>query len=148
MCLPLQLLRLFNVVLFRTIELEVLTGLILDQRDYLGIIPALCLVSVPHCIPCWSQRDVAMVEYLSSSLTAIEERYPGCGIFLTGDFNRLNINQLIAQFRLKQLVRVQTRGDLPLTKNGSRYNFRNQMRTKRFSNTFIQSMYKRWNSCM
>ena len=28
------------MVLFRTIELEVLTGLILDQRDYLGIIPA------------------------------------------------------------------------------------------------------------
>ena len=36
------------MVFFRTIELEVLTGLILDQRDYLEIIPALCLVGVPH----------------------------------------------------------------------------------------------------
>lgn len=84
-----------------------------------------------------------MVDYLTSSLTAIEGRYPGCGISLTGDFNRQNINQLTAQFRLKQLVPVPTTGDLLPPKNGSRYNFRNQMRTKRFSNTFIQSMYKR-----
>ena len=41
----------------------------------------------------------------------IEGLYPGCGIFLTGDFNRLNINRLLAQFSTKQLVRVSTRED-------------------------------------
>ena len=42
---------------------------------------------------------------------SIEGLYPGCGNFLTGDFNRLNINRLLAQFSMKQLVRVPTRGD-------------------------------------
>ena len=37
--------------------------------------------------------DAAMVDYLFSSLTIIVGGYPGCGILLTGDFNRLK-NQL------------------------------------------------------
>ena len=55
--------------------------------------------------------DNSMIDYLSLTLTSIEGYYPGCGIFLTGDFNRLNTNRLQAQFRMKQLVRVPTRGD-------------------------------------
>ncbi|XP_068707894.1 uncharacterized protein [Montipora foliosa] len=52
-----------------------------------------------------------MLDYLKSTLTTIEGLYPGCGILLTGDFNRLNISRLLLQFKLKQLVRVPTRGD-------------------------------------
>ena len=32
-------------------------------------------------------------------------------LFLTGDFNRLNVNRLLVQFKMKQLVRVPTRRD-------------------------------------
>ena len=55
-----------------------------------------------------------MVDYLFSSLTTIEGRYPGCGILLAGDFNRLKISRLLTQFNLTQLVRVLTRGDQTL----------------------------------
>ena len=55
-----------------------------------------------------------MLDYLKSTLTTIEGLYPGCGILLTGDFNRLNISRLLLQFKLKQLVRVPTRGDSTL----------------------------------
>ena len=58
--------------------------------------------------------DVAMLDYLASSLIAIEGHYPGCRILLTGDFNRLNVTRLLAQFKLRQLVRVPTRGERTL----------------------------------
>jgi len=67
-----------------------------------------------------------MIDYLSSSLTTIEGRYPDCGILLFGDFNRLNISRLQTQFKLKQLVHVSTRGnqtlDLILTNMPHVYN--------------------------
>ena len=46
-----------------------------------------------------------LVVNLTSFLKAIEGRYPRC------DFNSLNIKQPMAQFRLKQLVWVPTRGE-------------------------------------
>ena len=52
-----------------------------------------------------------MLDYLSTTLTTIEGQYPGCGIFLAGDFNRLNVSRLSTQFRIKQLIRSPTRGD-------------------------------------
>lgn len=55
-----------------------------------------------------------MIDYLISSLTAIEGRYPGYGILLSGDFNRLNISRLQTEFTLKQLVRVPTSGNQTL----------------------------------
>ena len=58
--------------------------------------------------------DNAMLDYLASSLTTIEGRYPGCGILLTGDFNRLNLSRLLMQFKLKQLVNFPTRGERTL----------------------------------
>ena len=51
---------------------------------------------------------------IASSLTVIEGRYPGCGILITGDFNRLNVSRLLKQFKLKQLVRGPTRGERTL----------------------------------
>jgi hypothetical protein len=52
-----------------------------------------------------------MLDYLSTTLTTIEGHYPGCDIFLAGDFNRLTISRLSTQFRMKQLIRSPTRGD-------------------------------------
>ena len=70
--------------------------------------------------------NAVMIDYLISSLTTIEGRYPGCGNLLSGDFNRLNISRLQTQFKLKQLVRVPTRGnqtlDLILTNMPHVYN--------------------------
>ena len=66
-----------------------------------------------------------MLDYLFTPLTLIEGLYPGCGILFSGDFNRLNFNCLLNQFRLKQLVRKPTRGskilDLILTNMSQAY---------------------------
>lgn len=76
--------------------------------------------------------DEAMLNYLKASLTTIEGLFPGCGILLSGDFNRLNISRLLLQFKLKQLVRVPTRGDstldLIITNMPQLYN-KNQVQT-------------------
>ena len=42
--------------------------------------------------------DREMLSYLSTSLTTIESDYPGCGLMLAGDFNRLKVNRLLNQF--------------------------------------------------
>jgi hypothetical protein len=39
---------------------------------------------------------------------------PHAAIIIAGDFNHLNINQITNQFRLKQLVKFQTRGERTL----------------------------------
>ena len=61
-----------------------------------------------------SDNDALIRDHLFSSLTTIESKYPNCGILLAGDFNRLNINSLLRQFRLKQLVKVPTRNNATL----------------------------------
>ena len=55
-----------------------------------------------------------MLNHVTTTLTSIEGQFPGCGIFLCGDFNRLNIKRLAKQFKLKQLVDQPTRGDQTL----------------------------------
>ena len=55
--------------------------------------------------------DSILLDYLCETLTTIEGEYPGCGLFLCGDFNRLNIRRLTSQFRMKQLLNKPTRGD-------------------------------------
>lgn len=60
--------------------------------------------------------------YIFTSLTSIEGLYPGWGILLSGDFNRINVSCLLNQFWLKQLVRKPTRGSQilnPIIKNMS-----------------------------
>ena len=39
---------------------------------------------------------------------------PNAAIIITGDFNRLNIKQIVDQFRLKQLEKFPTGGNLTL----------------------------------
>ncbi|XP_068717073.1 uncharacterized protein [Montipora capricornis] len=82
-------------------ELEVLWIYSRPKRLPRGI-PCIVTGTVYHPA---SDDDNIMIDYLSSTLMSI------CGIFLTGDFNRLNVNRLLAQFSMKQLVRVPTRGD-------------------------------------
>ena len=61
-----------------------------------------------------SADDGTMLDYLSTSLTTIEGLYPGSGIMLTSDFNRLSINRLLAQFKMKEMVCVPTRAEQTL----------------------------------
>ena len=60
-----------------------------------------------------------IINHLFDSLMTAESIFPNCGIIITGDFNRLNLNQLKNHFKLKQLVKFHTRGtailDLILT---------------------------------
>jgi hypothetical protein len=54
-------------------------------------------------------EEKSIREHLFQSLTLAESRYSNCGLLITGDFNRLNINGLLNHFRLKQIVKASTR---------------------------------------
>ena len=58
-----------------------------------------------------SVSDSILLDYLCESLTLIEGMYPGYGLLLCGDFNRLDIRRITSQFKLKQIVNKPTRGD-------------------------------------
>mgnify|MGYP001800060252 FL=1 len=73
--------------------------------------PCIVFGTVYHTLHPEGACDNVMLEYLTTSLTTIEGLYPGCGIIVTGDFNRLNISRLMGQFKMKQLVRTPTRGE-------------------------------------
>ena len=77
------------------------------RRDYSNII-----VGVIYHPP--SDNDALIRDHLLSSLTQTESEFSNCGIILAGDFNRLNINFLLKNFRLKQLVKVSTRNNATL----------------------------------
>ena len=77
-------------------------------------IPCVIVGTVYHTHYPVGASDNAMLDYLAPWLTTIEGRYPGCGILLTGDFNRLNLSRLLMQFKLKQLVNFPTRGERTL----------------------------------
>ena len=94
-------------------ELEVLWVHLRPTRLQRGF-PCIVSGTAYHTLYPAGASDAAMVEYLFSLLTTIGGRYPGCGILLTGDFNRLKISGLLTLFKLKQLVRVPTRGDQTL----------------------------------
>ena len=65
-----------------------------------------CLVTAAIYHPP-SSDDSEILEYLSTSLTWVY--FPGCGIILAGDFNRLDIKNICINFGLKQIVTVPTR---------------------------------------
>ena len=70
-----------------------------------------CLVAGTVYHPHLGVNDSGMLDYLTTTLTTIEGQFPGCGIFVCGDFNRMNLNRFITQFKLKQIVDKPTRGD-------------------------------------
>ena len=51
-----------------------------------------------------------MLQYLTRSVSEVEGRYPGCGIIIAGDFNKLDIKSFCRLFRFKQLIKTPTRG--------------------------------------
>ncbi|PFX28660.1 Dorsal-ventral patterning tolloid-like protein 1 [Stylophora pistillata] len=64
-------------------------------------------------------NNSGMLNHLTTTLTDIVGQYPGCGIFVCGDFIRLSLRRLTSQFKLKQIIDKPTRGgkilDLVLT---------------------------------
>ena len=45
------------------------------------------------------------------SITLQDPTIPEFGILLTGNFNHLKLQRIVAQFRMKKLVRIPTRGN-------------------------------------
>ena len=88
-------------------EIEVLWSYIRPSRLPRGT-PCIIVGTVYH--PPRSD-DSAMLDYLTTTLISLESLYPGCGIQLTGDFNQLRIQRILAQFKMKQLVHTPTRGN-------------------------------------
>ena len=54
------------------------------------------------------QRD--LVNYLIESLDHTHDKFPDCGIVLLGDFNNLNISDLLTSHDLSQIICEPTRG--------------------------------------
>ena len=52
-----------------------------------------------------------MQSHLFQTLSEVEAKFYSCGIIIAGDFNRLNVNQVIKHFRLKQIVKSPTRAE-------------------------------------
>jgi hypothetical protein len=59
--------------------------------------------------------DGLIINHITDTLSKIESAMPNAAIIIVGDFNRLNINQIANQFRLKQLVKFRTRGEVERT---------------------------------
>ena len=58
--------------------------------------------------------DNVLINHITDTLSKIESTMPHAAIIIAGDFNRLNINQITNQFRLKQLVKFPTRSERTL----------------------------------
>ena len=63
----------------------------------------------PPDTPLSKQKD--LVKYMVDKLDEIRTMHPDCGIVLLGDFNRLDICDLLIHHNLKQIVRTPTRGE-------------------------------------
>ena len=70
-----------------------------------------CLVAGTVYHPQLGVNTSGMLNHLTTTLTDIVGQYPGCGIFVCGDFNRLSLSRLTSQFKLKQIIDKPTRGD-------------------------------------
>ena len=72
-----------------------------------------------------SANNTIMLDYRQSSLELLETKYPNCGLFLAGDFNKLPIQNLSLHLQLKQIVNFPIGGtntlDLILTNLASFY---------------------------
>ena len=83
---------------------------------------------LPRGVPCVitacvyhppSSNDNQILDYLFNSLAKVEGLFPGCAVFMAGDFNQLDVKPLMLSFQMKQLIQHPTRGsnilDLVLT---------------------------------
>ena len=55
-----------------------------------------------------------LLDHLFHALTLAESKYQNCRIIVTGDFNRLDVTQLLNHLRLEQIVKILTRNDVTL----------------------------------
>lgn len=61
-----------------------------------------------------ASNDNEMIEYLMNTLSNIESAYLNAALLLAGDFNRLDVAPVTNQFRLKQMIKIATRGERTL----------------------------------
>ena len=57
------------------------------------------------------QEQRELCDYIVSFIDTIRSKHPDCGIVILGDFNHLNIQDLIISHNLKQVVTRPTRQD-------------------------------------
>jgi len=90
-------------------------------RPLSGII--CCAVYNPPDSTTQQQKD--LVEYLIAGLDTITAKHPDCGIVIMGDFNGLDVNDILANHNLRQIVNESTRGnnilDLIITNLDNKY---------------------------
>ena len=57
-----------------------------------------------------AQEESELVSYIIHTLDQVCTAHPDCGIVILGDFNKLNIDDVLANYGLKQVVQDPTRG--------------------------------------
>ena len=55
------------------------------------------------------QKQNDLVEYIIGSVDCVWSAHPDCGIVISGDFNCLDITDILANHNLKQVVQDPTR---------------------------------------
>lgn len=58
-----------------------------------------------------AQEGSDLIEHIIDSQDQVCSAFPDCGIVITGDFNMLNVADLLSCHNLKQVVREPTRGN-------------------------------------
>ena len=82
-----------------------------DLEDYLKGFLTLSSILPP---PPATADDASITNHIIDVLSKIKSSMPNAAIIIAGDFNRLNVKQIINQFRLKQFVKFPTRGNRAL----------------------------------
>ncbi|KAI8497686.1 hypothetical protein Bbelb_243380 [Branchiostoma belcheri] len=75
-------------------------------------VSSIALCAVYH--PPNSTRDDVLLEFLADSVDDVCKQYPGAGIVILGDFNRLDVSTICSEHSLKPVVKVPTRGNVIL----------------------------------
>ena len=70
------------------------------------------MLGLVYCPPdATAQKQNDLVEYIISSVDQVQSAHPDCGIVILGDFNSLDITDILANHNLKQVVQDPTRGN-------------------------------------
>ncbi|XP_072037054.1 uncharacterized protein [Amphiura filiformis] len=92
-------------------ELECLWVLLKPKRLPRDVsVIAVCGVYIPRDSP---HRDL-LDQHLLESMDFLHTKYPEIGFTIMGDFNRMNVNNVLKNCNLKQLVTFPTRGEATL----------------------------------
>jgi hypothetical protein len=70
------------------------------------------MLGLVYCPPdATAQKQNDLVEYIISSVDLVRSAHPDCGIVISGDFNCLDITDILTNHNLKQVVQDPTRGN-------------------------------------